>query len=118
MHGIPDGELPCILNDCSYILGIFRSVMQLQSQIGIVVFLAVGDIFVKPCGRDESLCCFFTSKLHFCHDQRSKGGIENIQLDGQGIIRRRGGEAFLETGVLQRDQIASLGDHTAVGFFP
>ena len=118
MHGIPDGELPCILNDCSYILGIFRSVMQLQSQIGIVVFLAVGDIFVKPCGRDESLCCFFTSKLHFCHDQRGEGGIKNIQLDGQGLICRRSGKAFFESGMLQRDQIASFGDYAAIGFFP
>ena len=63
MHGIPDGELPCILNDCSYILGIFRSVMQLQSQIGIVVFLAVGDIFVKPMREDESLILYFQTPL-------------------------------------------------------
>jgi len=41
-----------------------------------------------------------------------------VPLDGQGIICRRSGKAFFESGMLQRDQIASFGDHTAVGFFP
>lgn len=50
--------------------------------------------------RDKCLCCFFTSELHFCHDQRSEGGVKNIQLDSQGIVRRRCGEAFLESGML------------------
>ena len=74
--------------------------MQLQRQIGIVVFLTVSHIFVKPCGRDKCLCCFFTSELHFCHDQRGEGGVKNIQLDGQGIICGRSGKAFFESGML------------------
>lgn len=65
---------------------------RLQSHIGIVVFLAVGDVLVEPGGRKEDLCRFFASEFHFRYDQRSKGRVEDVQLDGQGVVRGRTGQ--------------------------
>ena len=126
LHGIPNGNYRAFLTCCFvgtsryiYISGIFRCVMQLQRQIGIVVFLTVKSHLCQTMREGQMpLLRSLLPELYFCHDQRGEGGVKNIQLDGQGIICGRSGKAFFESGMLQRNQIASLGDHAAVSFFP
>ena len=77
-----------------------------------------GDVLVKPVGRREGFCGLGAAEFHLGHDQRGKGRVEDVQLDGEFIICRRGGKTLPEGGIRQGDQVSFLGDDVSVRLFP
>lgn len=90
----------------------------LQRHIGIVVFPAVGDVLIEPGGGKECLCGFPAAEFHFRYGQRREGRVEDVQLNGQGIVRGRAGQArrFQKAGMGQRDEVTFFGDNPSVRF--